>query len=104
MAIISEQEGISLRAACKYLEDNAGVRFMAVSKDGGKFWELVAKQEADPEDEEYWERREMVAYRWAIHATVADLLPADQIDWEGFDNAHLDTERLRSWRDSQLTT
>ena len=104
VAIISEQEGISLRAACKYLEDNAGVRFMAVSKDGGKFWELVAKQEADPEDEEYWERREMVAYRWAIHATVADLLPADQIDWEGFDNAHLDTERLRSWRDSQLTT
>ncbi len=104
VAIISEEEGISLTAACRYIEDNAGVRWVAQDKTEGDFWELVAKQQADPEDAEFWERREAVLYRWAIHATVADLLPADQIDWEGFDNAHLDTEMLREWRDSQLTT
>jgi len=104
VAIISEEEGISLQAACRYIEDNAGVRWEMQERAGGDFWELVAKQDADPEDATFWHRREIVLYRWAIHATVADLVPADQIDWEGFDDAHLDGERLREWRDSQLTT
>ncbi len=105
VAIVSEQEGIGVTAACRYIEDNAGVRWVRIEERAGQdFWDLLVRAEADPEDVRAWRRQEIVAYRWAVHATVFELVPLSRIDWEGFDNAHLDGVKLRAWRDSQLTT
>lgn len=105
VALVSEQESIGLTAACRFIEDNAGVRWQRIEERvANDFWKLLAKAGADPDDVRFWRRREVVLYRWAIHATVLNLVPVSQIDWEGFDNAHLDGALLRVWRDSQLTT
>ncbi len=105
VAIVAEQEGISLTAACRFIEDNAGVRWERIEERiENDFWELLARASADPDDVLFWKKQEVVHYRWAIHATVLDLVPVGEIDWEGFDNAHLDGGLLRAWRDSQLTT
>jgi hypothetical protein len=101
VGLVAEQEGLSIPAACDYIERNAGVRWERQEEDGDEFWRLARKAAASPDDVTFWTRRDVLLYRWAIHRTVLDLCGVDA-DWEAFDNAHLDTEELRRWRDEQL--
>lgn len=102
VAILVETEGLSTLAAIEYIEKNAGVRWEKVDdgRDTSKFWDLVGKATADPDDPEHWSKRDVFLFRWAVHETVRKAVPSP--DWSGFDDAHLDVRALRTWRDSQL--
>lgn len=100
VALVAEAEGLETMAAVKYIEDYAGVRWERQEADDDEFWRMVKKAQADPDDQRFWSDRDVILYRWAIHQTVLQLV--EDPDWEGFDNAHLDVDALRAWRDEQL--
>ncbi len=102
VGLVAEQEGLSVYAACEYIEKYAGVRWERQAEEDSEFWKLIAKAAADPDDPAHWSARERVLYRWAIHRTVLDLVPAELIEWDEFDNVHLNAPALRAWRDAQL--
>lgn len=100
VGLVAEQEGLSIPAACAYIERNAGVRWERQEADEDEFWRLVRKAASPPGDPAFWTRRETILYRWEVHRTVLQL--GREVDWSGFDDAHLDVDKLREWRDEQL--
>lgn len=100
VGLVSEQEGLSIPAACEYIEKYAGVRWERQQTGDDEFWRLARKAQASPDDEKFWTRQERILWRWEVHRTVAQLVP--EPDWDGFDNAHLDVKALREWQDDQL--
>ncbi len=102
VGLVAEAEGLSIPAACDYIERQAGVRWERQESDQDEFWQLARKAGASPDDPEFWSRRERILYRWAVHQTVAELCDPAAVDWDTFDDLHLDVDALRSWRDTQL--
>ncbi len=100
VGLVSELEGLSIPAACEYIERNAGVRWERQEGGEDEFWRLAQRAAASPDDEKHWTRQQRILWRWAVHATVLAIVPDP--DWEGFDNAHLDVMALREWQDGQL--
>lgn len=103
VGLVAEEMSLSIPAACEYIEKNAGVRWEHVDDDeeATEFWRLARRAAAPYLDHpEFWTRRELILYRWAVHETVRELVA--EPDWDEFDNAHLDVYALRSWRDTQL--
>lgn len=102
VGLVAALESLSIPAACDYIERQAGVRWERQESGQDEFWQLVRKAGASPDDPTYWSRRERILYRWAVHRTVAEL--GVDVDWDEFDNLHLDVDALRSWKASQLDT
>ena len=102
VGLVAEEQSINVLAACEYIERNAGVRWESQESDEDEFWQLVRKASVSPDDPTYWTRRERILYRWAVHKTVLELRDGREIDWAGFDNAHLDVKLLREWQAAEL--
>jgi len=100
VGLVAEEQGLSTIAAIDYIEKNAGVRWERQERDEDVFWEYVRKDQASVDDPQHWTRQEMILWRWEVHRTVAEL--GTEVEWDEFDNLHLDVEGLRSWRQSQL--
>lgn len=101
VSILVETEGMSYAAACRYIEENAGVRWERQESEAEDFWRLVRKAGQDPDDPKHWSRKDLVSARWQIHETILSA-GLDNVDWAPFDNGHLDIVELRRWRDSLL--
>lgn len=102
VGLVAEEQGITIPAACAYIERNAGVRWERQEKQSDEFWRLAERAMASPSDPRHWTRQETILYRWQVHRTVLELVPPDRVDWDGFDNAHLDVKALREWQREQL--
>jgi hypothetical protein len=91
-------EGMSWQDACAWIEGRVGVVYERVARPEDDFWRMVRKAQArDGRPVSYSEK---FAYRWALHETVLKL--GNEVDWDEFDDAHLDVERLERWRRSAL--
>ena len=91
VAVVAEQEGIGMAEAAKIITDGAGVRWKAVGphKEFGKFLSKYRGESSEADIKLM--RLEIHDQALALRSQGAD------VDWEGFDSAHMDLEKLKAW-------
>jgi hypothetical protein len=94
-------EGMSYPEACKYIEDRVGIVYTRQEGPQDEFWRLL-KRRAQRSGGRPITASERFSYRWAVHQTVLKLGGPD-VDWSGFDEAHLDPDALDAWKGQALT-
>lgn len=94
-------EGMTYLEACRWIEERAGIVYTRQEKPSDEFWRLAHLRGARSTGRPVTDS-ERYAYRWAVHLTVLELVGPD-VDWSGFDEAHLDPDALDAWRETVLT-
>ena len=90
VAVVADQEGVSMFEAAKMITEEVGVRWQRTK--GSEFGKLVAKYKGRMSE------ADVKVMRLEIHDQALWL--RDQgavVDWDGFDNAHMDVDKLKAW-------
>ena len=92
VAAVAEREGLSMGEAARLILDGRGVVWQEAFSGSSEFRKLLARHNGSLSE------RDVKTLRLEIHEQALALRDRGvEVDWEGFDRAHLDVDRLRLW-------